>query len=124
MKYKNLKSFSRNFTHSFVSYENYIDGGYVIEELRQAARELKGEILGIYWAPDNAPINIRLPKKALEPLKYYKQWLPELAEQHEVELSAITELRTDIYRKPNHQTEVLSHLVDDYGKVYEKSVQF
>lgn len=124
MKYKNLKSFSHNFTHSFVSYENYIDGEYVIEELRKAARELNGEVLSIYWVPYNAPINIKLPKKALESLKYYKKWLPTLAEQHKIDLGAIKELRTDIYKKPNQQIEVLACLVDDKGKLYEKSVQF
>ena len=124
MKYKNLKSFAHNFTHSFVSYENCIDGEYVIEELRQKARKLNGGVLSIYWLPESDPANMGLSKRALESLKCYRQWLPELAGQHEIDLAVIRELRTDIYRKPNHQIEVLACLVDDKGKVYEKTVQF
>jgi hypothetical protein len=124
MKYKNLKSFAHNFTHSFVSYENYIDGEYVIEELRRAARELNGEVLSIYWVPDNGPINIKLSKRALTSLRLYREWLPKLAEQHEIDLCAITELRTDIFRKSNQQLEILAKLTDDRGKEYEQSVQF
>jgi len=124
MKYKNLKSFAHNFTHSFVSYENYIDGEYVIEELRRYARELEGKKLSIYWLPDNGPINIKLSKRVLDSLSYYKQWLPKLASQHNIELNTVKELRTDIYRKPNHQIEVLASLTDDRGSTYEQSVQF
>jgi hypothetical protein len=124
MKYKNLKSFAHNFTHSFVSYENYIDGEYVIEELRKVARELNGEVLSIYWIPDNGPINIKLPKRALASLRSYREWLPKLADQHEVDLFSITELRTDIFKKSNQQLEVLARLRDNQGKEYEQSINF
>ena len=124
MKYKNLKSFAHNFTHSFVSYENYIDGEYVIEELKKAARELNGEVLSVYWVPDNGPVNIKLSKRALTSLKHYREWLPKLAEQHEIDLCAIRELRTDVYRKSNQQLEILVRLTDDRGKEYEQSVLF
>ena len=124
MKYKNLKSFSHNFTHSFVSYENYIDGEYVIEELRKVARELNGEVLSIYWIPDNGPINIKLSKRALASLRSYREWLPKLADQHEVDLFSITELRTDIFKKSNQQLEVLARLRDNQGKEYEQSINF
>ena len=124
MKYKNLKSFAHNFTHSFVSYENYIDGEYVIEELRKVARELNGEVLSIYWVPDNGPINIKLSKRALASLRSYREWLPKLADQHEVDLCTIIELRTDIFKKSNQQLEVLARLRDDQGKEYEQSIKF
>ena len=106
-----------------MSYENYIDGEFIIEELRKVVRKLNSEVLSIYWLPSNNPINIKLSPKALKSLEYYKNWLPKLAEQHEIELSVIRELRTDIYRKPNNQIEVLACLTDDRGKEYQQSVQ-
>lgn len=124
MKYKNLKSFAHNFTHSFVSYENYIDGEYVIEDLKKAARELNGEVLSIYWIPDDGPINYKLSKRVFASLRYYREWLPKLAGQHEIDLRTIKELRTDIFRKSNQQLKVLAKLTDDRGKEYEQSVQF
>lgn len=107
-----------------MSYENYIDGEYVIEELRKSARKLNGGLLSIYWVPDNGPVNIKLSKRALTSIKHYRAWLPKLAEQHEIDLGAIKELRTDIFRKSNQQLEVLAKLTDDRGKEYEQSVQF
>ncbi|MFD2232149.1 hypothetical protein [Alkalimarinus sediminis] len=123
MKYKNLKSFAHNFTHSFVSYENHFDGVFIIEELRNVVRKMNGEVLSIYWLPSNNPISIKLSQRALKSLEYYNTWLPKLAKQHKIELSAISELRTDIYRKPNHQIEVMACLTDDRGNEYQQSVQ-
>lgn len=39
MKYRILKSVAHNFSHSFVSYMNYFDDDYVIEDLLQIVRE-------------------------------------------------------------------------------------
>jgi hypothetical protein len=50
--------------------------------------------------------------------------LPELAARHDVELGCISVLRTEIYRKPNHQLAVESVAVDDRGKEYRSSVDF
>jgi len=124
MKYKNLKSFAHNFTHSFVSGVNRVEDEYVIEDLCKVARELSGEVLSIYWIPGNGPVSNKLSKTVLESLGYYWEWLPKLAAQHAVELGAIKEMRTDIYRKPNHQIEVMSRLEDDRGKKYQQVVKF
>lgn len=38
MMFRNLRSCAQNFIHFFLQYSNYDDGGYVVENLREAAR--------------------------------------------------------------------------------------
>ena len=45
VKYKHIPAMTHNFTHSFMSAENYVDGGYVFEELSQLARENPGRVI-------------------------------------------------------------------------------
>ena len=40
MKYKLIKSMAHNWTHSFMSNMNYVDNGYVFEDMYQLARDL------------------------------------------------------------------------------------
>lgn len=46
MKYKVLKSIAHNLSHSFVSYTNYFDDGYVVDDLLLLARSAKKSY---YW---------------------------------------------------------------------------
>ncbi len=47
MKYHVLKSIAHSFSHSFVSFTNYVDDGYVIDDFRQLARNANGERVSI-----------------------------------------------------------------------------
>lgn len=74
MKYKLLRSAGRNFTHSFVSYMNYFDNGYVIDDLRQLARQANGERIVINWLTSGAQPSV-LTKRVLESIETYKTYL-------------------------------------------------
>ncbi|MCL1045775.1 hypothetical protein L2737_10610 [Shewanella electrodiphila] len=39
MKFKNIAAFAHNFTHSYVSFENYVDGEFVFKDLKALAYE-------------------------------------------------------------------------------------
>lgn len=124
MKYKNIRSLAHNFTHSFVSWENRVDDYVVIEGLKEVARHLSGERLVITWIPGNRPSEYDFPPSIVTSIEGYRKWLPELAARHDIELDCISELRTEIFRKPNHQLSVESVAVDDRGKEYRSSVDF
>ncbi|HJV64507.1 MAG TPA: hypothetical protein VJ550_02110 [Geomonas sp.] len=124
MKCRNIKALAHNFTHSFVSWENRVGDCVVIEELKEVARLLSGERLVITWIPKSTPSELGFPPSVMASIERYLRWLPELAARHDVELSCIRELRTEIYRKPNHQLAVDSVAVDDRGKEYRSSVEF
>lgn len=122
MKLKNIKALSHNLSHSYVSFENYVDGEFVFKELRELAVKANGEKVSIYWLyPENKVVplfNHRITKS----IEYYKEWLPKLLVQHELEASVIEELRTDIYLAANRQLEVQAYARDINGKEYVKNI--
>lgn len=117
VKYKILKSIAHNFSHSFVSYMNYVDGGHVVDDLLQLARKANGERVTIQWIPDSTP-DKQLPLRVQKSIRNYREWLPRHVENAGGNLETIREFRTDIFLKRNHQIAVEAHLVDDRGKKY------
>ena len=123
MKYSVLKSIGHNFSHSFVSYMNYLDDGYVIDDLRQLARQANGERISIHWIPDSKP-QASLPRRVLKSIGNYKAWLPRHIQNSGSHIEAIREFRTDIFLKPDKQIAVESYLLDDRGKEHVCNVVF
>ena len=123
MKYSVLKSVAHNFSHSFVSYMNYVDDGHVIDDLRQLARQANGKRISIHWIPDSTR-QAPLPQRVLKSIANYKAWLPSHINNSGAKVEAIREFRTDIFLKPNKQIAVEAYLVDDRGKEYICSVSF
>ena len=78
MKYKILKSIAHNFSHSFVSYTNYIDNGPVIDDLLKLVRKADGERISIQWIPES-PLEGHWPPRVLESIASYREWCDEIA---------------------------------------------
>jgi len=122
MKLKNIKSLSHNLSHSYVSFENYVDGEFVFKELKELAVKANGEKVSIYWLyPENKVVPL-FSERVTKSIEYYKEWLPRLLIQHELDASVIAELRTDIYIAPNKQLEVQAYARDINGKEYVKNI--
>ncbi len=123
MKYKNLKAFAHNFIHSFVSFTNYVDEGYVIDDLRVAVRKMP---ITIAWLPELvvSPSRDLVSPRVLNSMTHFQAWLPEHARHHEIELGHVREFRLEMYRLPNYQLRCDSVLVDDRGKEHRQSVSF
>ena len=123
MKYKILRSVAHNFSHSFLSFMNYIDNGYVVDDLLLAVRKADGERVSVQWVPDVPPPAF-LTRRVLKSITHYKLWLPEFVEKSGAELAVIHEFRLDIFLKPNKQVAAEAHLIDDRGKEYVSKVKF
>lgn len=123
MKYSVLKSIAHNFSHSFVSSMNYVDDGFVIDDLRQLARQADGERISIHWLPDSGR-QAALPERVLKAIANYKAVLAGHVRAAGSDVEAIREFRTDIYLKPNKQVAVEAYLLDDRGKEYVCSVSY
>ena len=121
MKYKVLKSIAHNFTHSFVSFDNYVDDSYIIDDLRQLARQANGERVSIIWIPEHSPDN-RFSPRIAKSIGYYKADLLRFVRSSGADISAIKEFRTEIYLKPNKQIAVEGCIVDDRGRMYVSPV--
>jgi len=121
MKYRILKSVAHNFSHSFVSYRNYFDDDYVIEDLLRIVRE-SGRV-SIYWIPDTeSPAG--LTPRIFKSIEHYKSWLPTHIADSGADLAAIREFKPEIFLKPNKQIAVEAHLIDDRGKEHVANVFF
>ena len=123
MKYKNVNSFAHNFIHSFVSFTNYVDGGYVIDDLRKAARKTP---ISISWLPvlKVSPSHELVSNRVIESITHFQSWLPQHAEHHEIELEHIRELRLEMYLLPSYQLRCDAVLVDDRNKEHRQQVLF
>ena len=114
-KYKTLKSVAHNLSHSFVGYTNYVDDGFVIDDIREIVRE-KGR-LTINWVGDSEP-DPNLTPRIIKSLNAYRQSLLRMVHSSGAVMSSIKEFRTEIYLKPNHQIAVDAILTDDRGRTY------
>ena len=123
MKYKLLKSIAHNFSHSFLSGMNYVDNGYVVEDLCKLAREADGQRLSIQWIPDTIPERA-FSRRLAKSIALYKEWLPTHIERAGGSIDSIREFRTDIFVKRNKQMAAEAHLIDDRGKQYVCQVLF
>ena len=123
MKYKILGSVAHNFSHSFLSWMNYVDNGYVVEDLLIAVRKADGERISVQWVPDVPPA-VSLSERVLKSIAHYKSWFPEFVERSGADVAAIREFRTDLFLKPRKQIVAEAHLVDDRGKKYVSKVIF
>ena len=86
------------------------------------AEKANGEKVLVYWLyPENKVIPL-FSERVTKSIEYYKEWLPHLLSQHELDASGIAELRTDIYVAPNKQIEVQAYARDINGKEYVKNI--
>ena len=113
---------SHNFTHSFVSLMNYVDDGYVIDDLKNIARKSEGEIIRIEWLPKNNTVLPIFTNRVKKSILNSIEWLPKHMEQHQVNEDMVSEMRTDICFKKN-VFFINAYLKDIRGKEYENSVE-
>ena len=102
---------------------NYVDDGYVIDDLRQLARQANGERISIHWIPDTKQQG-PLPQRVLKSIANHKAWLPKHVHNSGASVEVIREFRTDIFLKPNKGIAVEAYLLDDRGKEHICSVSF
>jgi serine protease inhibitor len=105
-----------------VSFENYVDGEFVFKDLKELASKANGERVSIYWVFPEGKVIPLFNDRINKSIEYYKKWLPKLLSQHELDLSVISELRTDIYIALNKQLEVQAYARDINGKEYTKNI--
>jgi hypothetical protein len=77
MKFKLIKSMAHNWTHSFMSGMNWVDGDYVFEDMHKLARERPGQKVVITWLPERQEELFALTPRIRESLKHYRKGLPE-----------------------------------------------
>lgn len=100
---------------------NYVDGDFVFEDIYQLARDRQGQKVTISWIPERPEELFALTPRIRDSLKHYRKALPEHLSRHQIEPSAISEMRTEVYVADNHRMYVRSYVLDSRGKEH---VQF
>ncbi|MBV9790119.1 MAG: hypothetical protein JOZ51_18165 [Chloroflexi bacterium] len=117
MKYKHVPCMAHNFAHSFVSGMNYVDGTYIVDELRRILRGLPDATLVIdvlhgQITPSSVPSAL-----LTESVRRYQAWLPAHAQRHHVDSSRIHQLELCFAGTGRHFQCVVV-VTDDRGRTH------
>ena len=122
MKYKVIRSMAHNWTHSFMSDMNFIDGRCIAQDMELLARSCRGERVTISWIPPRAEEMSCLTPRVRECVAYYRKALSKHLEVHGVESEALAEFRSEVYVAENFRMYVRAYVKDDRGKEHEAFV--
>lgn len=124
MKYKHFKPLIHNFTHSFMGGCNYVDEGFIFEDLIDLARSRRGAPVTIQWWPQTATHDPELSVKTLTSIGYYQVWLHELAESLQCSLAHLRDYRTEIFLTLSRSVVARAIAHDDKGRAYIYDVKY
>ncbi|MFC1489143.1 hypothetical protein ACFL6B_04770 [Thermodesulfobacteriota bacterium] len=91
MKYKNIYSAIHNIGHSFLSLMNYVDGGYVIDELSNIRS--RGCDIVIDWLNNTFMPEKELTSRIQKSMAYYSKNLAKNMKSQNVDVTRIKVLR-------------------------------
>jgi len=134
MKYKNIKSMAHNFVHSFVSFMNYLDGAYILDDIskqltkgnmkvtfypevivdtKNSAKERTGFIQRILFKRSSS--FDRIKKSA----NIYAKSLPKHSHSHNVDISKLSSF--EVKFEKDKINNILAHVkvIDDRNKLHE-----
>ncbi|MCX7552238.1 hypothetical protein [Xanthomarina sp. F2636L] len=116
MKYKNIPSAIHNFGHSYISYENYVDSGFVIEDLNKINQ--KNYDIKIDWkTKEFSPKNMITNRISLSIGFWYDKIYKHFSSQN-VEYDSLK----SFYLIWNNGEKPKVVATDDRGKLHEKNI--
>ena len=118
MKYKRIRSVSHNWTHSFMSDMNYVDGAFVCEDVKELARQRRPEKVIISWIPTRDHELEALSPRARRCVLAYREGLDSFFLRNDVDKSAVEEMRTEVYVEDTFRMFVRAYARDNRGKQY------
>ena len=124
MKYKVIAAVAHNFTHSFLSFSNYIEDGYVIDLLRPEVSAAPGRTLSIEWLDDPPVVSLPVSAAVERSIANYCVSLPEHLEKHGIPVTALRSFQTVLWVGPRLGLLARADAVDDRGKRHTKRVTF
>nr|WP_075518775.1 hypothetical protein [Moritella viscosa]SHO00476.1 Putative uncharacterized protein [Moritella viscosa] len=118
MKYKNVRSAIHNFGHSFVSYENYVDGDFVLYELRNIHN--KGYDISINWLTKEFEPNLLRSDHISKSIDYWAKPLEEQLYKQDVLLASLSSFIFVWPANKGHYVEA----IDDRGITRKKEIMY
>ena len=116
MKYKNIPSAIHNFGHSFLSYENYVDSDFVIDELNKISG--KNYDIKIDWKTQEFfPKNMK-SDRITKSIQFWHNNINEHFNSQNVEFDSLNSF--ELIWNNGEKPKVVA--TDDRGKIYEKEI--
>lgn len=107
---------AHNWPHSFMSGANYVDGGFVFEDVFQMARGRRGGKVIINSIPADNEELVGFPPRVSSCVLAYRAGLAEHLNRHCIDATALIEFRTEVYVAENFRMYVRSVVLDDRKK--------
>ena len=118
MKYKNINSAIHNFGHSFFSLMNYVDGGYIIDELNNIHG--KGYDIRVNWLTLEFKPSELSTERIKKSIDYWEDNLESNLLSQNVELKKLISLYF-IWNADENKKYMLA--IDDRGKEHKVYVK-
>src|SRR5687767_7075406 len=122
MKYKVIGAMAHNFTHSFVSFTNYVDDHYVIDLLREVAWEAPNRSLSMEWLPPVPVPSSPVPPIVQKSIGHFREWLPKHLQHHSIPIVALRSFQTFFAYTSRLGLRVRFEVLDDRGKLHTRTV--
>jgi hypothetical protein len=122
VKFKLIPSMSHNWTHSFMSGINYVDGRFVFEDIYDLARKRRGDKVTVSWIPPRDEELFRLTPRVRKCIRAYRKGLRQHIARHRVDFEALEEMRTEVYVGEGHRMYVRAYARDNRGKEHQAFV--
>ncbi|WP_407557896.1 hypothetical protein [Winogradskyella sp. 4-2091] len=116
MKYKNIPSAIHNFGHSFLSYENYVDSDFVIDELNKISG--KNYDIKIDWKTKEFQPKTMVSDRITKSIGYWYDNIIEHFKSQNVEFDSLKSF--ELIWENGKRPKVIA--TDDRGKFYEKEI--
>ncbi|MES2015078.1 MAG: hypothetical protein V4484_01175 [Pseudomonadota bacterium] len=95
---------------------NYVDAGFVFEDVFQMARERRGAKVIINWIPATCEELFGFPPRVRKCVLAYRAGLAEHLSRHSIDAAALVEFRTEVYVAENFRMYVRAVVLDDRKK--------
>lgn len=113
MKYKNINAAIHNLGHSFMSFMNYVDGGYVLDDMAEIHR--KDVDITIDWISKKFDPESESTERIRKSMEYYAKSLEADFLALNIELARLNSLKLCW---PAAKARVFMEATDDRGKDY------
>lgn len=95
---------------------NYVDAGFVFEDVYEMARARRGAKVTINWIPATTEELFRFSPRVRKCVIAYRACLHEHLKRHRIDVVALIEFRTEVYVAENFRMYVCSYVLDDRNK--------
>jgi hypothetical protein len=116
MKYKNILSAIHNFGHSFLSYENYVDSDFVIDELNKISG--KNYDIKIDWKTKEFQPKNMITDRINKSIGFWYNNIDDHFHSQNVEFDSLKSFQ--LIWNNGEKPKVIA--TDDRGKFYEKEI--